>query len=608
MKRLPVLLCVIFVANAAAIGRGLDLDDLGLPSSLDVAAEHLRASAVPSHTTVAAGREFHVAVEVLIGDGWVYYSSNPGKIAKPANITVEAEDLVVGDILWPPDRPYETDLGDGEKLINHVYQKRAVIFVPLTVPAEAKPGERTIMVVVDGQICSKVCIDVETAASAVVTVGPNAVANDAWSAELVDGLRAAMSGEPRVPSGAEALSVWAGLGLALLAGLILNIMPCVLPVIPLRILSLVQMAGENRRRFITLGLAFAGGIVLFFIALAAANIAFTTIAQQTLNLNVHLQYRPVRIALALVLVGLAGNLFGLFHVTVPTRLAGLGQGEPGRKTQGHLAVAGMGLMMAVLATPCSFAILAAALTWAQFQPLALATLGIIMIGVGMAAPHAVLVAFPNLVNKLPKPGRWMELLREGMGLILLPVALWLILAGSEDTYTGWVIAYAIVLAMCLWIWGKWVRYDASLRRKLIVRGLAVMLAVAAGFWMLSPSRPLAVAFEPFNHQRIDDAHRNGQAVLLKFTSATCVSCIILDRTVYNDAQVAEELARRNIVAMKADTTDADSPASKMLKDRFRGAPPLTVILAPGGARPIRLEGKFSKADLLKALDAAAEDR
>ncbi len=280
-----------------------------------------------------------------------------------------------------------------------------------------------------------------------------------------------------------------------------------------------------------------------------------------------------------------------------------------RKTrQGHLPVVGMGVMMAVLATPCSFAILAAALAWAQVQPLPLATLGIVAIGLGMAVPHALLVAFPTLVNKLPKPGRWMELLRQGMGLLLLPVALWLIFAGVEDTYPGWVIAYAVVLTGCLWIWGKWVRYDAPLVRKLVVRSLAAALAVVAGLWMLSPPKPTAVVFEPFSHQRINDAHRDGQTVLVKFTSATCLSCIWLDRTVYADQAVAAELTRRNIVALKADTTDADTPASRMLRERFRGAPPLTVLLGPRGTKPIRLDGKFTKADLLETLEALSPSK
>jgi len=573
--------------------------------------EHLRASAVVSHTTVAPGQRFHVAVELQIDEGWVYYSPAPGEVAKPAKVAVEAEGLITGEVLWPADHPYRTDLG-GEVIVNHVYTKRAVIYVPLRVPADASPGRRTVTVVVSGQVCGNVCVDVEAVSSAEVTVGPAAAAADAWTAQLAGDLARAMTAAdipaaraPAAPPGVSSLTIWTGLAMAMLAGLILNIMPCVLPIVPLRILSLVQMAGRQRRRMITLGLAFAGGIFLFFAALATVNVVLRLAAEHVFSLSAMLQFRSVRIALAMILVALAANLFGLFNVVVPGRLAAADPGG-GAKSRGHVASLGMGMMMAVLATPCSFAILAKALAWAQIVPLWLGTLAILMIGVGMAFPHAVLAAFPQLVERLPRPGRWMELFKQSIGFLLLPVAVWLIFAGSDDAYPGWVIAYGVVLTACLWVWGTWVRYDASPGRKIVVRGLAVLLAAGAGFAMLRPPARLAVPFEAFDTGRIEQAHRDNRTVLIKFTSATCLSCLWLDRTVFSDPEVAAEIARRNIVALKADTTDAGTPASLMLRRRFRGAPPLTVLLPPGGGKPVRIDGKFTKARLFQAFDDARQ--
>ena len=152
----------------------------------------------------------------------------------------------------------------------------------------------------------------------------------------------------------EQFTVWAGLGLALLAGLILNIMPCVLPVIPLRVLSLVELARQSQRRFVTVGLAFAAGILLFFVALAAIN-AVLHLAGGSLNWGQQFQSGPFRVVMAVLMTALAGNLFGVFTVLVPSRVAAIEGG--GGKAQGHLSSLGMGLMMAILATPCSFAIL-----------------------------------------------------------------------------------------------------------------------------------------------------------------------------------------------------------------------------------------------------------
>jgi len=618
LRRLATVAGIILVVALPVCAQGLDLPGAEPIPGLDIQPAHLRASAVASHGTIAPGGRFHVAVEIRIDDGWVFYSPMPGEIANPAKIAVRADGLVVGEVLWPPDRPYETDLGGGDKLVNHVYKKRAVLYIPLTVPADARVGERSVAVTVSGQICGEVCVDVKVPASAVITVGPQSVPNEAWSAELAGGLEQAVpaarlpaarrapepaASAPTVPpAGVAGLTVWAGLGLAFLAGLILNIMPCVLPVVPLRILSLAQMAGRQRRRLITLGLAFAGGIVLFFVGLAVLNV-FLRIARQAFSISVLFQFRPVRVGLAMVLVALSANLFGAFNVVVPGRVTGAERSAGGRGRE-HLASAGMGLMMAVLATPCSFAILASALAWAQVAPLWLGTAAIVVIGLGMACPHAVLVAFPQLLDKLPRPGRWMELFKQSMGFLLLPVAIWLIFAGSDDAYLGWVVAYGVVLTACLWIWGTWVRYDAPLRRKIALRGPAVALAVLGGYFMLRPAKPLAVRFENFSPQAVTAAHKQGRVVLVKFTSATCLSCIYLDRTVYNDPAVAAEIADRDIAALKGDTTDADTPASKMLRERFRGAPPLTVLLPPGGKAPVRLDGKFTKKDLIEAFEKA----
>ena len=380
-------------------------------------------------------------------------------------------------------------------------------------------------------------------------------------------------------------------------------MPCVLPVIPLRILSLTQMAGESRRRMVTLGLTFAFGILLFFVAIAGVNIVLRLVAQQVFSLSGLFQYRAVRIGLGLVLVALAANLFGLYNVIVPASIAGLDANKR-KGTHAYLSSIGMGLMLAILATPCSFAILAKALAWAQVVSLPLGTLAILTIGVGMALPHAVLAAFPGLVDKLPRPGRWMELFKQSMGFGLLPVVIWLVFAGSGDSYPAWVMGYCVLLVFCLWVWGTWVRYDAPLARKLTVRGGMLAVAIIGGVWMLSPATKSPITFVDFSNADIAEAHAQGKTVLVKFTSATCLSCIWIDRTVYRDPEVAKELLKRGIVTMKGDVTDAHSPAAKMLSNRFGGAPPLTVILPPNNAKPHRIEGKFTRKYLIKTLDLA----
>ncbi len=617
MKRIAIAAALILILpslspKGQAAGQVADpLEFFDSPITTSMSGRYIIASVVPSHTAVAPGETFHVALVIELADGWVYYSPDPGPIVLPGGVSVTATDgLVVGEPLWPKDKPKDTDLGD-KTITNNTYAHLAVIYVPISVPAGASAGTQTITLTPTGQICEVTCIDIRGVSAAVeIEVADSSQPNPAWSDELSGGIAHAMTveqlkashtavGDVIATTGAASLTLLAGLGLALLAGLTLNIMPCVLPVIPIRILSIVAMAGDSRRRFVTLGLAFAGGIMLFFVGLAVANIVLRLAFDQAVNVSDHFTLPSVRIALAMLLVALAVNLFGAFNVTVPSRIAGMEGGE------GHAKTIGMGLMMAILATPCSFAYLLAAMAWAQVQPLWLGTIGILTIGLGMAGPHALLCAFPNLVSKLPKPGRWMELFKQSMGFLLLPVAIWLISTLSEETWPFWVTAYGVVLAFALWMGSMWVRYDATFGKKLIVRGLALAIAIGGGIWMLTPSPEPMTHFADFDESLIAQGRAANRVVLVKATASWCTECIVLDYTVFNTPEVDQQFSDLNVLAVKADVTNRSKPAALWLRREFNGAPPLTIVYPSDGGSPITLSGGFSKARLAEVLHEAA---
>ncbi|MDY6913100.1 MAG: cytochrome c biogenesis protein CcdA [Planctomycetota bacterium] len=619
-------LFAVMLLELAVFGQiaGPQGDVLGEPGRFSASAGHVELRAIASQGRVRPGQDLHLAIEMRIAEGWHYYSVEPAGSeqfpVKAAGLDVSAGSLKVGRILWPPDYPYKTDLGD-RTILNYVYEGRAVAFVSLTVPKTAEDGPIAVAVTAQGQICGgpdNVCLDLRVSATTEITIGSSSAANPAWDDEVASAfelarpaaqVRAAHAAGPPLSAaddGVAGLTVVGGLALALLAGLTLNIMPCVLPIIPLRIYSIVQMAHASRRRFVTLGLAFAAGIVLFFVALAVASAVLKMFGGGTLDLNVHFKYPAVRIGVAMVLVVLAANLFGLFSVTVPSRLAGL---ERDQKRHSHAAAVGMGLMMALLATPCSFAYMALAVTWAQLQPLWLGSLAIVLVGLGMAGPHAVLAAMPDMLKKLPKPGRWMELFKQAMGFLLLPAVVYLL--STLPTYGGWpfwVAAFCVVLVFGLWMWGSWLRYDAPPARKLIVRGLAAMLVAAAGLWMLPRPAAAAVKFENFNAARITEARADGRVVVVKVTAAWCTECKLLDRAVFNTSEVADEFAGRNVLAMQADVTDADSPDSRWVERHFSTTPPLTIIYPPGDGRPLVKLGRFSRGSFIKWLDDASRLR
>jgi len=378
----------------------------------------------------------------------------------------------------------------------------------------------------------------------------------------------------------------------------------VLPVIPLKVLGLVQHARESRRRFVTFALAFMGGMMLFFLVIAAVNIAIRLATHQAFNWGQHFQSHVLLIAATLVVVMVAANLFGLFTVIVPW-LGGVGGSSGALVQPGHLSAVGNGALTAFLSTPCSFGILTLAFGWAQLQPLWLGTLAILFIGLGMAAPYGILTAFPSLLGGLPRPGRWMELFKQSMGFVMLLVAVWLIGVLAEQTYPLWVAGYCVVFALGLWMWGTWVRYDDSPGRKVVLRGLAAAVVLAPAYWMLRPPRPLAVNFAQFDSARIAAARREGRTVLVDFTARWCLTCTTVEALVYDDAEVARRLNKGDILVVRGDITTADMPANEMLYEELKEpGVPVSVIFPPGGRPPIRLYGVFSKADLFKALEAA----
>ncbi len=577
---------------------------------------HLRTTLVPSHSVVAPGGQLTLAVELAMDESYYLYGPVPrGEVQpRPLRATVEAPGLQAGPLQYPD--PHVHPTGEGEVYDEHfVYDKPVRLYVPLTVPADAQPGTSlTVGVTLRGQLCRDpgLCLEMRQVASVQVTVGPEPVANPAYRSpegtyRTVEGWQQAL---PQIPGGGAgparlagapgaALTAWAALPLAVLAGLILNVMPCVLPVVPLKILSLMDQAHGQRRRAVTLGLAFAGGIVLFFALLAAISTILRLTIGRAITWGELLSYPAVVIGLALLMVVLALNLFNLFTVSLGTSLAGRQTGG------GHGGSVFMGFVAAVLSTPCSFAVLAAVLGWAQLQPVWLGVVTFLLIGVGMALPHAVLASFPQLLERLPRPGPWMEYLKQGMGFLLLLVAAYLLTLLGDAVWMGWVAAYAVVLSVAVWMAGTWVSFATAAPRRLAVRGLALLLAVGAGWWMLGPPAEPAIPWQPYDPALIQAARDAGQPVLVKFTADWCTECKLVDYRVYRTDQAVAALRDAGVLAVLGDITRADMPARALLTHLGEPGPPVTVIYPPGQDEPLRLRGAISLDDLLGALETAA---
>jgi thiol:disulfide interchange protein len=311
------------------------------------------------------------------------------------------------------------------------------------------------------------------------------------------------------------------------------------------------------------------------------------------------------------MVLLALFMFGVFTVTVPSSIAGRAGGGKGhtRPEQGRrIGSIAMGFLAGVLSTPCSFAILTAAFAWAQTQKLALATFAIMLIGVGMAAPYAIFTSIPRLLNFLPKAGRWTEIFKQTMGFILLLVAAWLITA-LPSVRKDAVIYFSVILAFCTWIWGGWVNLTTPAICKWFIRIISLAIAVTAGVWLLPAPGAERIDWQAYDAALIEQAVKEQSPVLLDFMADWCLSCKTVEKFVYSRKDISKLIKQKGVLAIRADTTEKDFPATLALKNIYNEpGVPVNMLFVPGRKEPVRWRGILFANELKKSLEKLPDRR
>jgi thiol:disulfide interchange protein len=500
-------------------------------------------------------------------------------------IQAESESLVFGEATFPKWGILKDPLGKNVE----VYVGAFTVFVPIESVTATQPDtteHADVEVKISGIACtSMVCLN---PFKKTVQTTINWSQRDSWKQITLE-----PTGDVDQVVSGPAYSAWAALLLAFVAGLALNIMPCVWPVLPIIIMRIVDQAKKGRRQSVMMGLAFCIGILLFFACLAGANIILQSFYDKTLSWGDHLRNPIIVTALALLMIVMALFMFGIFTITVPSSIAGKsGSGK------GYAGSVGTGFLAAILSTPCSFGILTVAFVWAQGQSLPLGTLAIMVIGLGMAVPYAILTSVPGWLNCLPRAGRWMELFKQTLGFVLLIIAVKLIKAVPQESKIN-LLYFAVVLSFGIWMWGTWVTYGTKVSRKLLVRGIAIMLVILA-FW--SFFKPELVNWQPYDPALIESAKSEQRPVLIKFTADWCTNCEVVDRFVYQRKDIAKLIDKKGVLAIKADTTEAGQPATLDLKNIYNVAVPVTILFLPNRTEPIRLDELFFDDELRELLE------
>ncbi len=424
---------------------------------------------------------------------------------------------------------------------------------------------------------------------------------------------------------AEPLSIGFLLGklfAAFLGGLILNIMPCVLPVIALKIFGFVQQSKESPGQVFKLGLTYTLGVLVSFLILAAVVIGFQK-AGGAASWGMQMQYPHYRLALTIVAVLVALNLFGLFEITLSGRA--IGAASELTNKQGVAGAFFNGVLATALATPCTAPFLAPAVGFAFGQPPYVIVLLFVAIALGLASPYLLLSWRPNWLKFLPKPGAWMEKFKVAMGFPMLAAGIWLfsLTAPSfgEDGELGLGL-FLLMLALALWIWGQFVQ--RGLRRKTLAAIFAMVVLVAGyGYglenlmhWRKPVKRhttstatdPNKIPWQIWSAEAVEKARAAGHPVLIDFTAKWCLTCEVNKKTSIEVDEVRKKLKEIDAVAFIGDNTDPDPAIVAELKKYERAGVPLVLVFPADPQKPaIALpDGLFTAGTLLEALEKATK--
>jgi thiol:disulfide interchange protein DsbD len=450
---------------------------------------------------------------------------------------------------------------------------------------------------------NEVEISVDGPFRGVLAVGAGA-ARRAWVVGDGGGTGQAKAAEP-----VEGMGLWLALFYGFLGGMILNLMPCVLPVISLKIFGFIRQAGESRWRILSHGLAFAGGIFAWFLGLAVVIVALKSGGTEV-TWAFQFQNPWFNVVIGSIVFVFALNLAGVFEIVLPGRAAtamesaGSGSGLGGAFFQGVFAT--------LLATPCTAPFLGSALGFAFGQSAGVIVAMFASVAFGMALPYVLLSAEPGWLRFLPKPGAWMERLRQFMAFPLFATLLWILsVLGGQRGVDGvlWFSVFLLCLAFACWLYGAFCGPVGSAGRRAVVLVLIVGICVGGGWWTLGQKFAGAgeksgegIDWVPFSKGRLEREIAGGRTVFVDFTADWCITCKFNERTAIDTPGVRALLKERRVVAMKADWTNANPEITAALKSFGRVGVPFYVIYPAGdAANPVVLPELLTESILVGAL-------
>lgn len=399
---------------------------------------------------------------------------------------------------------------------------------------------------------------------------------------------------------------------AFLGGIILNFMPCVFPVISLKALGLLRHQGSSSAARAE-GLAFLAGVVVTMMALAGILLAARATGD-AVGWGFQLQSPLVIAILALIILGAALNLLGVFEVGLSLQRAG--EIDVGRSALVRSALTGV--LSIVVATPCSAPFMASAIGYALVQPPAVSLAIFFSLALGFAAPFTLVSLFPQLAKRLPRPGAWMDVLKHGLAFPMFGAYAWLVWVLAQQAGTGalaTILACSVLLGFAGWLYGiaQKRRFREKSHKLLYAVTAALLVAVIAPVTgIIQPGAPLpdgqtaeAVTQVKWSPQTVAETRGHGKAIMVDFTASWCITCQVNQRTTLSTTAVKEALLRTGTVYMVADSTKFNPDIDDAMNEFGQGGLPLYVVYPADGSAPKVLPQVLTPSIVVNALNQAS---
>lgn len=562
--------------TAAAFAHGQSIGLAGLDNAPKA---KVTATLTTAATAIAPGSPFKVEVKLEHAAGAHTYGKTlpPEIIGKPTKLVwTLPEGWKMDELPWPAVHAFKGLDGSSSE------GYEGTVSLPATIipAANAVVGSKVdLQVKVDGLVCDdKTCMPFKQDAK--LTVSISAPSTEKKSPEP------AKVTAPAVGSDAPPTFLVIMLS-AFIGGLILNIMPCVFPVLGIKIVGIVQQAGEDRKQVVLHGLIYTLGVLLSFWALGGLVVTLGK------GWGFQLQYAGFNYVLAAFFLVFGLNMAGLFEIGA----SAVGVGANLQMKHGLSGSFFSGLLATLVSTPCSAPFLGTALGFAVKLPAPQAMLLFTLIGLGLASPFLLLSMFPKLVSALPRPGAWMESFKQGMSFLLLGTVvyqLWVLTAMVEGLPLLWLMLGLLLVALGCWIYGRWSLPHKASRTRLIAVVLTLVCA-GGGLWFGWPQKqekkhvaqPVfehGLLWEPWSEAKVQELLAAGKPVYIDYTAKWCLTCQV-NKRIYPNPQLQELIKKHGVVTMRADYTNEDEVIKKSFEALGRGAVPVNVLHIPGVKEP-----------------------